>query len=202
MILLNQLIRFAGIGFLNTAMDFAVLNLLASFFGAYVGWKIGLINLLSFTAAVLHSYIWNKSWVFGTGQAVERFWVNIFKGAGAGLLGLAVLGLVIWAARQASGSAFYLGVLLVLLVGEIILWKSYRLTLPSFLGTQTELGLFVVVSVVGILINSGIVAGGTAVFPPQFGLNQELWTNLVKAAATAISLVWNFVGYKLLVFRR
>ena len=64
MALIIQLISFAGIGILNTAIHFAVLNLFASFLGVYTGIGIGIINAVSFTVAVFHSYYWNKVWAF------------------------------------------------------------------------------------------------------------------------------------------
>lgn len=197
---LNQFVRFVGIGFLNTAVDFGVLNFFAASLNTYTGIRVGGINAISFAVAVVHSYFWSKSWVFAKEES--GFFKNLFKFAGAGVLGFLVLVGVIWGSRQQYGPGFYLGMLAVLAVGELILWKAYNLHLPSFLGTQREIVLFAVVSLIGVFINSGIVAGATIVIPPQFGLNQELWTNLIKAAATAISLIWNFLGYKMLVFRR
>jgi putative flippase GtrA len=61
--------------------------------------------------------------------------------------------------------------------------------------------LFIVISLIGALINTGIVAGGTTYIPPMLGLSKELWANVMKLAATGASLVWNFIGYKLFVFR-
>jgi putative flippase GtrA len=58
------------------------------------------------------------------------------------------------------------------------------------------------VSIVGAGINSGVVYGFTALIPPMFGLSQLLWTNVGKLFATGISLIWNFIGYKLWVFKR
>lgn len=197
-----QLIRFLGIGFLNTAVDFAVLNFLASSFGIYTGAKVGFLNIISFSCAVLHSFVWNKYWAFSK-KTEGGLLSNIRKFLGAAFLGIAILVAVVWGARFQFGFGYYLGALLVLAFGEVFLWKAFRVNLTAQIKpVQTELFLFLSVTVIGALINSGIVAGVTGRVAPLFGLNQELWTNLVKAGATAVSLVWNFVGYKLLVFRR
>ena len=200
MALIIQLISFAGIGILNTAIDFAVLNLFASAFGVYTGIGIGLINAVSFTVAVFHSYYWNKVWAFGrdnTGlvRSVGRF-------IAAAILGGLVLVLVIFGSRQQYGWTFYLIVLSGIGLGEIILWIVFGLKVPALDGAQKEIGTFIGITLIGLLINSGIVAGVTNFVPPAFSLNQELWTNLAKAAATAVSLIWNFAGYRLVVFKR
>lgn len=61
---------------------------------------------------------------------------------------------------------------------------------------------FLAVSVVGIVINSSIVFLITTYVPPMFGTTSVLWANLAKVAATGISLIWNFTGYKFWVFRK
>lgn len=61
---------------------------------------------------------------------------------------------------------------------------------------------FLTVSVVGALINSAIVYLGTTFIEPMFGLSPNLWANLIKLLATGISLIWNFLGYKFIVFKK
>jgi putative flippase GtrA len=61
---------------------------------------------------------------------------------------------------------------------------------------------FLMVSIVGICINGGIVYLITTFVHPMFGLNPQLWANLAKVAATGISLIWNFIGYKFIVFKK
>ncbi len=65
-----------------------------------------------------------------------------------------------------------------------------------------EFSQFIVVTLIGLAINSGIVYGVTTFIPPFFGLSLELWANLAKAAATGLSLIWNFIGYKFIVFKK
>lgn len=65
-----------------------------------------------------------------------------------------------------------------------------------------EFSQFVIISLVGILINTSVVYGVTTFITPFFGLSQELWANLAKITATGFSLVWNFAGYKFIVFKK
>ena len=61
---------------------------------------------------------------------------------------------------------------------------------------------FVVVTLIGLAINSGIVYAITTFVPPTFVDSQKLWVNLAKVLATGISLIWNFTGYRLIVFKK
>jgi putative flippase GtrA len=61
---------------------------------------------------------------------------------------------------------------------------------------------FLAVSIVGIIINGGIVYLITSFTNPLFGLSPQLWANVAKLFATGISLIWNFIGYKFFVFKK
>jgi len=132
----SQFGKFAAVGFLNTAIDFGILNLLSSATGITAGLYLGGINVPAVAVALANSYFWNKFWVFNAG----------------------------------GGS------------------------------TASDLPKFIAVSVGAILVNSGIVAIGTG-FPAPFGLSAEAWLNAAKVLATVASFLWNFVGYKIFVFR-
>ena len=140
--LINQFSKFVVIGFMNTAIDFGVLNLLMWQTGIYKGQWIILLNAIAFAVAVINSYIWNKHWTFRAKEADEP--------------------------------------------GEV----------------AKEFSQFIMVTLVGLAINSSIVYGVTTFIPPFFGLSPELWANLAKAAATGFSLIWNFIGYKFIVFKK
>ena len=133
--LLWQVAKFALVGVLNTAIDFGILNLLILITGFTAGAGIGIINIPSFTLAILNSYIWNRKWVF----------------------------------ENAKQGNFF---------------------------------VFVAVTVIGLLINTTVVVVVTTWIPPLFGLSPTLWANVAKVFATGFSMVWNFTGYKLVVFKR
>lgn len=137
--LVAQFLKFAVIGVINTGVDFAILNLLIWATGVNEGNGLIPLNIISFTIAVINSYILNKRWAFRdqtTGETAKKF--------------------------------------------------------TSFL----------LISVIGALINTAVVRFGSTNIEPMFGLSQVLWVNVAKVVATGLSLVWNFVGYKLFVFKR
>ena len=60
---------------------------------------------------------------------------------------------------------------------------------------------FLGISAIGIGINTGIVVAGTSLILPVFGLSAGAWANLMKILATLVSMIWNFLGYKFIVFK-
>lgn len=66
-------------------------------------------------------------------------------------------------------------------------------------GILHDLPKFLLVSGTGIIINSGIVILATSY--PAVSFNAQTWLNIAKVFATVFSLVWNFLGYKFIVFR-
>ncbi|TXH00934.1 MAG: GtrA family protein [Candidatus Moraniibacteriota bacterium] len=68
--------------------------------------------------------------------------------------------------------------------------------------SSVQFSQFFVVSLIGITINGLILTGITTYITAPFGLSEQLWANFAKLVATGASLVWNFVGYKLFVFKK
>ncbi len=65
----NQFGKFAAVGFTNAAVDFGILNLFISYSGVASGGLYSVFKATSFTVALLHSYMWNKFWVFKAGES-------------------------------------------------------------------------------------------------------------------------------------
>jgi len=61
---------------------------------------------------------------------------------------------------------------------------------------------FLVVTFIGFLINVGIASGIFKLISPVGGLNPDQWAIGAAVVATAISMVWNFIGYKFIVFEQ
>ncbi|OGD86369.1 hypothetical protein A2870_00630 [Candidatus Curtissbacteria bacterium RIFCSPHIGHO2_01_FULL_41_11] len=69
-------------------------------------------------------------------------------------------------------------------------------------GKKSNFLTFFAVTLVGLAINSGVVFILTTFVSPVFVTSSKLWANLAKVLATGLSLVWNFLGYRLIVFKR
>ncbi len=56
-----------------------------------------------------------------------------------------------------------------------------------------QVGIFLVISGVGIIINNTILVVGVEVI--------GMWYMLAKVFSTAVTLIWNFIGHKYITFR-
>lgn len=61
---------------------------------------------------------------------------------------------------------------------------------------------FLIVSGVGLGINVGIASLAVNVIGPQAGISPKVWATVGALIATMFSMVWNFLGYKFIVFKR
>jgi putative flippase GtrA len=64
-----------------------------------------------------------------------------------------------------------------------------------------QFSVYLTVSIIGALINIAAVYLITTYMQPAFGMSDKLWLNAANLVATGLSLIWNFIGYKLIVFR-
>lgn len=81
-------------------------------------------------------------------------------------------------------------------------WNKYWTFQNASRKGAAEILQFFAVSVVGILLNTGIVYGATTFMSAPGGISASQWENAAKLIATVVSLVWNFFGYKFFVFKQ
>ncbi len=65
-----------------------------------------------------------------------------------------------------------------------------------------EFAQFLMVSLVGLLLNVGITAFVVNIIGAPFGVDEKTWANIGGLTASMLVLTWNFIGYKFLVFKR
>jgi|SRR3989338_10871133 len=91
----HQIFKFVIVGFLNTALDFGVLNFLSWLTGIYSGFNIIFLNSASFSIAIVNSYFWNKYWTFNQSSGVKGG--EFLKFITIGLGGLALNSSIVYA---------------------------------------------------------------------------------------------------------
>jgi putative flippase GtrA len=68
-----QVGKFAAVGILNTAINFAVINIFSLMSGVTAGLSVGEYNIPATAVAATNSYFWNKFWVFqGSNQSAQK----------------------------------------------------------------------------------------------------------------------------------
>lgn len=81
-------------------------------------------------------------------------------------------------------------------------WNKYWTFQSEKKSDSKEITSFIFVSVCGFLINNGIFSLIIFAFKGTGLVTPELLANLGALLATMVSLVWNFVGYKVFVFKK
>lgn len=87
-------------------------------------------------------------------------------------------------------------------INSYFLNKYWAFADPSRLDQGKKFSLFLIVSIIGVTINTTIVTLFTSHVSPMFGLSPREWLIGAKLVATGVSLVWNFAGYKIFVFKK
>lgn len=65
-----------------------------------------------------------------------------------------------------------------------------------------EFAKFFIVAWVGFFLNVGIVHLIVNLIGPQFGVFEKIWANIGAITATICVFMWNFLGYKFIVFKK
>ena len=73
--------------------------------------------------------------------------------------------------------------------------------LASIFKVFDKLHLFLAVVGIGLLINSAAIVAITEFIKVPTGISPIVWLNVAKVIACVISLIWNFFGYRNIVFR-
>lgn len=193
----NQFFKFLIVGFNNTSIDFLILNLLMYSFNTYRGWSILIFNIISFTIAVSNSYLINRFWTFKTGGDKKIYRSQI-------LLILLIILILVDLKFLKNNILFVvlaaLFLIFVLLINHYVI-KNFLLK-EKISESSLEFGKFVFLSAIGVFINSTIFYSLTSFVSPLFNLSKVLWANFSKAIATCLTLLWNFLCYKFIVFKK
>ncbi len=191
-----QLCRFVAIGFLNTGLSFVLANLVSKYFGVVQGNGLGLSSGVGFLFATLQSYYWNRNWAFGqqSAELLQNFWRLVV----VGVFGVATLAFVYLGSKFLAPYYYYVILLIIFIAVELALWFGFKLS--AAVASKNPVLAFFVVSLIGFAINY-LIASKFSVLV-HLTANADLNKNLALVAATAVSLIWNFIGYKIFVFKK
>tara|TARA_B100001971_G_C18116510_1_gene497115 strand:- start:109 stop:705 length:597 start_codon:yes stop_codon:yes gene_type:complete len=122
------------------------------------------------------------------------------------LVDLGILNLLIFTSGITAGVWFpvFKGLSFLGAVFNSYYWnRAWTFKAKSLLDTDAEqLAKFLIVSGIGLTINIAIASIIVNVIGPQFGISEKLWANGAALTAAAIVFTWNFMGYKLVVFKK
>lgn len=118
-------------------------------------------------------------------------------------LDFAVLNFLIAASGIAAGLgfSFFKGISFLVAVTNSYFWNKYW-TFESTTKKELEFIQFAVVSTIGWFINVGVASFIVNTIGAPAGISPVIWANVGALVAVAASLIWNFLGYKFIVFRK
>ena len=121
------------------------------------------------------------------------------------LIDLSILNLLIAATGIASGfgANVFKGVAFIVAVVSSFLWnKFWTFQALSVDNAARQFLRFFTVTSIGFLINVGVFALFNNHLGPQAAIDPKTWASVSAAGAAGAGLIWNFLGYKFLVFRK
>jgi len=165
---------------------------------------LGLILVIFFPILALLG-IW-IAWLLGK----KFLWIFqaakfLLIGALATLVDLGVLNLLIWISGLAAGLPFsiFKGIsFIVATCSKYLGDKLWAFEKMERIGMGKEFNQFFIVTLIGLGINIGAASLIVNVAGPQFGLTEKIWANIGAILAAFGSAVWNFFGYKFIVFKK
>lgn len=188
------------VGFFAGILLLPILNnlhfVLNSFSGAGV-----VLGLTLFTpAGYLVAYFLSRRW-----PVMIQFVKFGIVGGLNSLIYLGVLNLLITASGIAAGLGYTVFVSMAFLVAvtNSYIWNKYWVFKASQSGGGSgEFVKFVLVNLVGFGVNVGAASFVVNVIGAPTGVSASVWANIGAVSAVFITLFWNFIGMKFIVFKR
>lgn len=136
-------------------------------------------------------------------RVVLQFYRFVLVGVFNTLLDLAVLNGLIVLTATATGTHFSLfkAVSFAVAVANSYIWNKFWTFRKKKGGGIAEFGQFIAVSLVGLGVNVAAASLVVNAIEPPGGLPPQLWANVGAMVAIGFSTIWNFIGYKFVVFR-
>ncbi|MCX6764240.1 MAG: GtrA family protein [Candidatus Nealsonbacteria bacterium] len=135
---------------------------------------------------------------------ILQFSKFFLTGTGITLVDLGVLNVLMWIFKIYAGKWFSVFKFISGIVALMVKFLPAKLWVfeKSEKGKQKqEFGGFIIVGIVGLLINVAI-ASFIVKINPMFGFSKESWANVGAIGAAFIGLAWNFFASKFFVFKK
>jgi putative flippase GtrA len=194
------LVGFIGVAFALFAIPI-LNNIKLSFFDVNI---INILILAIVLAVFANLALWIAAIIGKKIPIVFQFAKFAAVGAFNTFLDWGILNLLIALTGTAAGIGYtiFKGISFIVANVSSYMWNKYWTFGSQEKASAQEFGRFFGVSIVGMIINMAIASIVVNVIGPQGGMSPEQWANVGALAATVASLGWNFVGYKLWVFKK
>ena len=145
-------------------------------------------------------YLFASKW-----STALQFGKFIAVGQSNAAIDIGVLNLLILFTDIDSGIHFsvFKGISFVFAVVNSFLWNKFW----SF-GSKEKDGMgrqfmkFIAVALIGLLINVSVASLVVNYIGPQWGLSTRVWANVGVLSSAVFNMIWDFYGFKVLVFKK
>lgn len=123
-------------------------------------------------------------------------------GVSGTIIDLGILNLLIFITGYASGVwfPFFKGASTSIAIVNSYVWNR-KWTFKSQNDAKVmEFSKFFIISVIGLGINVGVASFIVNIMPRPANISPHLWANVGAISAISVSLIWNFLCYKFVVF--
>lgn len=148
----------------------------------------------------------------GAGYLLSKIRPFFFQLAKFGLIGVAntvvdlgIYNLFIYLSDVSSGYlivVFKSFSVLAAIINSYVWNKFWSFEKKEVHNVGEEFTQFLMVSLVGLLLNVGITAFVVNVIGAPAGVAEKTWANVGGLTASILVLTWNFIGYKFFVFKK
>jgi putative flippase GtrA len=146
------------------------------------------------------------------GYFLSKYIKIIFQIAKFGCVGAAnfavdigILNLLIFLSGTAVGAAYiaFKVISFIFAVTNSYLWnKIWTFKKTDTKETGKEFSQFIIVSVIGLVLNAAVAGFLVIVVGPMGGIKVKTWASVSAAVASVCVMAWNFIGYKFWVFKK
>ncbi len=150
-------------------------------------------------------------WVYGfyyfasKWPTAMQFGKFIAVGQSNAAIDIGVLNLLILLTDIDSGLYFSLfkATSFILAISNSFLWnKFWSFDSKEKDGMGMQFIKFIAVSVVGLIINVSVASYVVNYIGPQWGVSTKVWANVGVLSSVIFNIIWDFYGYKMLVFKK
>ncbi|HEY4484573.1 MAG TPA: GtrA family protein [Candidatus Paceibacterota bacterium] len=180
-------------------MEFWNITRIANFENPSYFWLVFFVPIL-WIAGVWLGYFLGK-WV----SFFNQFGKFVAIGFTNAAIDFGVLNLLIAYTGQALGLSFsiFKGISFVVAVTNSFFWNKYwAFEAGSSHGGKAEAIKFFAVNFVALAVNVSIASFVANGIDPFLGFSDKAWANISAVSAAAISLMFTFVGFRLIVFKK
>lgn len=190
------------------AVNGAFIGILAPFIFSNLGAKLP-IPIIFFVPLVAIGAALGIATGYFLSKTVRPFFFQLSKfgliGVANTVVDLGIYNLFIYLSDVSSGyliAVFKCFSVLAAIINSYVWNKFWSFEKKETHNIGEEFTQFLMVSLVGLLLNVGITAFVVNMIGTPAGITEKAWANIGGLTASLLVLTWNFVGYKFFVFKK